>query len=247
MKPTKAIVATDNNPIYYPFWNTVSKFWYKVIGIEPVLVYVGTENPTVMNLSDKYGEIVHFNLRDKKLNFKTSTMAQTIRHFGATRYPDDVCILSDADMLPLNKDYYLNQKEVLDFDDDGVCFYSSDWPEPNRYPMCYIAAKGKNFKEIIGAEYNQFEEEIGKWVSYGHGWDTDEKVSYDKWKNSRFKDNSLFLKRGWRNNIATNRIDRVVIQRLDWNNLDSYIDFHMLRPYTKNRDVLERISSHFGV
>ena len=62
MKPTKAIVATDNNPIYYPFWNTVSKFWYKVIGIEPVLIYVGTETPTVMNLSDKYGEVVHFSI-----------------------------------------------------------------------------------------------------------------------------------------------------------------------------------------
>ena len=246
MKPTKAIIATDNNPIYYPFWNIVSKFWYEVIGIDPVLIYVGNESPSVMNLSEKYGEVVHFNLRDKGLDFKTSTMAQTIRHFGATRYPDDVCILSDADMLPMSKDYFVNQQEVLNFEGD-VCLYSSDWPESNRYPMCYIAAKGSVFEEIIGANYDQFEQEIPKWIAEGYGWDTDEKVFYNKWKNSRFVDSSLFLKRGWKHNIATNRIDRVVLNRLNWSDLDKYIDFHMLRPFAKNKDILPRISAHYGV
>ena len=215
MKPTKVIIATDSNPVYYPFWNTVSKFWSEVIGIEPVLIYVGKESPSILNLSDKYGEIVHFNLRDKNLNFKTSTMAQVIRHFGATLYPNDVCILSDADMLPMSKDYYVNQKEVLNFKGD-ICFYSSDSPAPDRYPMCYIAAKGNVFEEIIGANYHQFEEEIPKWISEGYGWDTDERVFFKKWKKSRFVDSSLFLKRGWTNNIATNRIDRVVLNQLNW-------------------------------
>ena len=60
MKPTKAIIASDNNPIYYPFWNTVSKYWKEVIGIDPVLIFVGKESPSTLGLSDKYGEVVHF-------------------------------------------------------------------------------------------------------------------------------------------------------------------------------------------
>lgn len=247
MKPTKAIVATNNNVMYYPFWNVVSKFWNKVIGIEPVLIFVGKENPNVLNLSDEYGEVFHFNPSDHELSYSTVTMAQVIRHFGATKYPNEICILSDADMLPLKKEYYFNEN-TLNFDDQGVCFYSSDWPAPNRYPMCYIAAKGSVFEEIIGAHYDDFPEVIGKWIECGHGWDTDELIFYDKWKNSKYKDNSLFLKRGWnRANIANNRIDRVFLQNFDPTRLDQYYDYHMERPYFKSKKHINLLCEHYGV
>ena len=245
MRPTKAILAVDNNPIYYPFWNTVSKYWSEIIDIEPVLIYVGKESPSVLNLSEKYGQVHHLNTKD--LQFKTSTMSQVVRHFGATLYPDDVCILSDIDMLPLNKDYFVNQKEVLEFNDDGICFYSSDAPAEKRFPMCYISAKGSVFSEIIKSNYDDFKNEVGKWINYGFGWNTDEMVFYDKWSKSKFTNNSLMLNRGWKNNIASNRIDRVVLGLVDWNRIGEYYDFHMLRPFKNNELILNKINSHFGV
>ena len=113
--------------------------------------------------------------------------------------------------------------------------------------MCYIAAKGRVFEEILQAKYQDFSTSFPQWIERGYGWDTDEKVFYEKWKESRFVDNSLLLKRTWPNGLAKNRIDRVIMNQIDWNNLDKYIDFHMLRPYSQNKEIYKILNNHYGV
>ena len=72
MKIDKVILSTNSNPMYYPFWNIVSKYWSKVINIEPVLFYVGDVSPEVLGLKEEHGKIIHYNTKDKIKSVKTS-------------------------------------------------------------------------------------------------------------------------------------------------------------------------------
>jgi len=247
MKIDKVILSTNDNPMYYPFWNIVSKYWSKVIDIEPVLFYVGDLSPKVLGLKEEYGKIIHYNTKDKAKSVETSNLSQIIRHFGATCFPEETCIISDIDMLPLSKDYYVNQKEVINFKENSICFYSGDWGNRKRFPMCYIAAKGCVFEEIIKSKYEDFEKESVKWMSEGYGWHTDEIVFSKLWNESRFTENSLFLNRGWTHGQANNRIDRDSIYKFDTNQISKYIDFHMMRPIMKNKEVLLKIGEYYEI
>ena len=48
MKIDKVILSTNENPLYYPFWNVASKQWKQEIGIEPILFYIGDTPPDVL-------------------------------------------------------------------------------------------------------------------------------------------------------------------------------------------------------
>ena len=60
MKIDRVILSTNNNPIYYEFWNPLSKLYLDNFGIKPTLIFLGDKNEiSSLKLSDEYGEIIH--------------------------------------------------------------------------------------------------------------------------------------------------------------------------------------------
>ena len=46
MKIDKVLVSADDNPLYLDFWESCSRVWKEKMGLDPVLLYFGRENPT---------------------------------------------------------------------------------------------------------------------------------------------------------------------------------------------------------
>ena len=153
-------------------------------------------------------------------------------------------------MLCLSKEYFLNSVEL--YDNDKLVIYSSDAYLPGNpaypaYPMCYMAALGSKFKEIVGGDLDNFSEEVPKWMAHGHNWFTDEKVFYSKLKERQKEENDLvLLRRGFNNGnhpIFIRRIDRGNNCEVNENLLKEnfYVDFHMPRPYKKYKSTIDHI------
>jgi hypothetical protein len=158
-------------------------------------------------------------------------------------YKDSVCLTSDIDMLPLNKEYFNNIAN--DFDSDSMVIISADaYPNQNRYPLCYNAAKGSTFDEILSLDVN-FEEYCNRLLKYKWGWGTDELYFGLKVSEFEFKDRIILLNRGWGRGIADRRINRV-IWGYDVEILKSgyYIDSHLLRPYSEYKVIIDQLVSH---
>jgi len=113
-----------------------------------------------------------------------------------------------------------------------------------------MASKGKNFKQIIGGNLNNFTDVLPSWMSMGFGWHTDEKaffIKLKKWEKQIAKNKKIItLKRGFQINsspIGIRRIDRATAsnynEKLLLNNF--YIDYHMPRPYDKNKQIIDNI------
>jgi len=243
MKIDRVIVSSNPNEEYINFWESVSKAWVKIVGIRPTLFVISNFD---LGLSTEYGDVYY-----QAPNHKISTVPQSqiVRFFAATKFPNEVCLLSDLDMMPLQANYFTKSVEGLP--NDKIVFYSSDAytcgnPAYPAFPMCYIAALGSTFEDIVGSDINSFVGDVEGWMDKSYGWYTDEKVFYEKWSDWEKKlDNSIFLKRGFNAGVAETikRIDRSEKSHHDEKLLKNgfYIDYHMPRPYNKHKAIIDKI------
>lgn len=209
MKPI-ALITSDSNPNYTEFSTIVTEFWDK-LGFEPVYLKIGEDYPPIEGVS-------------------TALQAQILRLYAPTKYKDRIVLLSDIDMLPLNKNYFISN---LPEEEDQFSIYSSDAYANGRYPMCYIASKGDNYSIFKNDNNESWDSFVLRLNSLGHGWDTDELYMSEVLNSKQV--NLKKLNRGWNNGIASRRFDRVY-----WNpNLSEYIDAHCPRPYSKFKSVID--------
>jgi hypothetical protein len=230
----RAIVSTDNNPLYYEFWPLVAKGW-KNLKIEPTLALIGD-----VKLNYSCGTIVTLpTIPDISSGF----IAQVIRFIIPCLFPDEISIIADIDMLPLSRNYF--STNINRYADDDILVFSADaYKTEVRYPMCYIVAKGKYFQEIIGlknTDLASIQSFIKDLYALNLNWDTDELFFAKKLHESALFNKVIFLKRGGWNPYARKRIDRSSWQYSRVNLFfDKYIDAHCLRPL---HDHMQQLSS----
>jgi len=228
------ILAKDDNPLYDGFWEINSEICVKILGITPVLFYISDEDSDFYR--DKYGIVKKIKSVE---SIDTGFQSQIVRMYGCKYFPEDVCITSDLDMLMINRGYFIDQ--VKDFSQDSFVIYTSDAyrkTKPNRYPICYNAAKGKHYNYILNCDV-EFEEYAHRLHNFLGNWHCDELYFTKQLDASNFP-NIKKLKRGWnrRKNMANRRIDR---KAWSWQENTPYIDCHCLRPYTKYKHQLDQL------
>jgi hypothetical protein len=225
------IVSSDNNPTYLDFWDITKKMWCDLVGIKPVLLKISDKD----NYTDNGDNIV---IEVKAIeNINTGLQSQIIRLFCSKYFENKNILISDIDMIPLNKSYFINS--VSKYDDDSTIIYSSDAYGGHRYPMCYVLSNSETFNKIFELDNHPNFESFANYLieNENNGWNTDE--LYLTKKINEYNKNIIKLNRGWNNGRANNRIDRVF-----WNyNINElknkiYIDSHLLRPYSRYKNEI---------
>ena len=239
----RAIVATDSNKEYYQFWPIVARRW-RQWGITPTLAVISHKK---LDIDESLGDVRYIAPVE---GVPTSHQAQIVRLFLAAHFETETCLISDIDMLPLQKKYFTEPIKTIE--NDKFVVYSADAYLPGNpaypaYPMCYLLAQGKIFKNIIDGNLDNFDVRVKQWLEHGFGWHTDERVFYQKlkeWETNTKK--AIFLRRGF--NMSN---DPISIQRIDRGNgcahrddliiKGFYIDFHMPRPYSQHNTLIDKI------
>ncbi len=231
MKPL-VIFSSDNNPDYYQFAPIVTEFW-QTCGFDTFYGLVGSE---------EFPEIP---------NVRSSLQSQILRMYVTKLFPDRVILITDIDILPLNKEYFLSN---LAKNYDEISIYSSDayindkFPiVGTRYPMCYFSSYGKTFSSIALDDENEtWEEFVIRLNSLNFGWNTDELYISEKINLSNFK--KIYHNRGF-NTPPSPGLDKPgqTIGRLDRNywcveNVN-YIDAHCPRPYSNYKESIDSLKS----
>ena len=243
-KLDRVILATDANPNYIQFWPAVAKAWTELIGVRPTLALIASQD---VPIDESLGDVIRF---EPIPNIPTSLQAQVIRLLLPAYFENDVCIISDIDMIPLNKDYFLKGIEGIPHD-HFVVYRDIAYPAAcKRYAICYNAAKGHVYKEIFNInKLSDIPSIIKLWHSYELGWDTDELLLYKylkKWP--KFNTHCTLL--GQRGDIKPQqRVDRIrwgCNKQLLASNY--YIDMHCPRPYQdykKDIDLILQYAYHY--
>jgi hypothetical protein len=228
MKIDYVLVGSNDNPLYLDFWPVISKVWKTIFNITPVLGYITKEKEEIIH--DEYGIIIKFNNIE---GYDDGLLSQLVRLY-LPKYLNGNCIISDIDMIPLSKNYFINSLE--EFSDSDFIVLSSHHPQTvntNQYPMCYIAGNDTTFKKLFNLDDD--------WITFinkipNFGWYTDQIHVFNVINQS----NTINIK--FPNRVGgfyENRIDRGN-WRYDINLLKNgfYIDCHSLRPYNDYKNQI---------
>jgi hypothetical protein len=218
------------------------------MGITPIFVFVGDEDKVI----DRGKYIIR---KIKKVNnHDEGFQSQICRLFIPKHYPNETLITSDIDMFPIDKDYFT--KTTTPYNENSLVIFTSNAYEndgstlnnKNKYPICYNAAMGKTFSEILDLNCN-FEEFCDRLWQNHPKWDSDE--TYLAQVVNRFHDQKRIIKlrREFYNSYAEGRIDRGnwSYTQFDFRHKE-YKDSHCLRPYKRYRkeinELIKNIYNH---
>jgi hypothetical protein len=254
MKIDRVILVTNNNPLYYDFWNNLSYTYKEKFGITPTLIFFGEEDELKnANLSTEYGEI----LIEKKIS-NISEWQYTWALFYFTKfYPSETCIIMGIDQIPLGTYFFKETINLIDENnyimliDDQYKFenkYPKKWDEGGFSPSAYHIAKGQTFCDIYKFE-ESFELEIKKINSlnlktmWGDKWGTDE--AYSCKILSSFEDKSRISSLSLASTFLNRRIDchrhNEVSYDISKLNSNFFIECHACRPYNHHKTYLDNL------
>lgn len=242
MKPDLVIHSSDSNPFYLDFWPLVSRVWKERFNIEPLLVFIGEDD---VPISETYGRVIRMKpIPDVPLYLQ----CQWIRFWIPSQFPDKVCLLSDIDMFPISKRYFVRQ--IAHIPDSKYVHLN---PTHQFIPVCYHVAKGSTFKQVLGLE-DSWEDSIRNLcaMNMGHDcsiddpsnpilknkiqWGADEE--YTTRKIREYPDPSVFVFVDRKHR----RLDRSCWR---WNSIeietDEYADAHSIRPYSAHSEEIDRL------
>lgn len=238
MKIDSVILSCNENPLYLDFWNPVSRVWKERFDIEPVLLFFGDKNKH--NLSEDHGRIISF---PTSTRFPEYLQTLWIRYWYPTQEPEKVWMISDIDMIPISKNYFINQIKNVD-PMAYVHLYSNVVP----IPSCYHVARGSLFQRFLDLP-NNFDLSLEKLMRLSQGrshmgmdhWGIDEHYAHIHIQ-KYFNSHQEFFKMFTRNDMST-RIDRSrwLYDKNKLENEDYYIDSHSIRPYLDHKKDIDEI------
>lgn len=181
MKLTTVIGSTNLNAQYYMFVPKQILFW-KHFGIKFIAAVVGKSIPD--ELKEYYDNIILWN---RNLNINTAFVGQNLRIYitALINLPDDEMIMiTDMDMLPMNDKYYKDGLE--NFKKDDFIYYRN--VDRDQIYMCYNAAHPQTWGKIFSIQNeNDIEKRINDTYNSqysgipGHdGWFIDQQIMYQK-------------------------------------------------------------------
>ena len=274
----RVIFCLTNNETYIDFWNYISKVYKEKYNTTPTLFFSGTETDlnnliSSNRLSKEYGEIYH--LPRVEGVFYVDDLDWTCTwglFYGSSLFPDDICMLSGIDQIPLNNYLfeYLDKHDYRDF--YNIMWsdaYGDNFASGKVYPSSHHIAKGKYFKQLYNIE-DKWEDELKKvfnskdkiTFSYLYNknnlWGLDE--LYSSHIINEYLQNNLDSNVKLHKNIFTHysmtRLNRNDLNRYNLQDLlrlvkeQKFTEFHAQRPFLLNKNmnfVYNNICGHSNI
>ena len=238
MKIDLAIHSSDSNPLYLDFWPLVSKVWKLKFNITPVLMYIDENHDIAIDTT--YGIVLKY----KPIpDIPKYLQCLWVRYWIPSQYPDKISIISDIDMFPISRNYFVNS--ILELPDSKYVHLN---PIFHNFPSCYHVALGSNFSKVLEladtweASIREVFESNAYACSHNIGGETMEKWGLDEAyateKLHAYSDQSIFVFIG----RVHGRLDRSswIYSESEFND-DAYGDSHSIRPYLDHKKEIDEV------
>jgi hypothetical protein len=182
MRLSLVIASVNNNPDYYMFIPKQILFWKKM-DIMFLAIFVGDKIPDIL---DEYKDNIFLWTNNSDLH--SAYVAQNIRMYIPAIIklpPDEMCMITDMDMLPVKDTYYKTGLEK--YNQDNFIYYREiDFPNKQIY-MCYNAAHPSVWAKVfnitnsmdICARINENYQSTYNGIPEETGWFIDQEIMYN--------------------------------------------------------------------
>lgn len=249
MKIDFILTSGNLNDHYLQLFPLIHQVWKKRFNLDCYLILISETIP------DYLEELKDFIIIFKPLdNINTTYIAQVIRLLYPCLFPEKTILISDLDIIPVNKNYFIKPIEFLH--NDTFVTYTDRYKKQEMYAICYNVGKGKIFGDIFQIDIDKrnvlgITNKLTEWYNVKYdgkknciGWYTDQKElfkHFEKYNGKKIvlKDKDIGYKR--LNNRARDK--EYIIKNFDkiLNNIESYSDIHCIKPYSKTKGILKKI------
>lgn len=240
----RILFCLSDNPYYADYWEFTSKVWRNKFGAKPTLLFYG--NPSKVSINEKCGEVIYLPFVDEVSVDKNRDWACTWGLFyGATLFPEEVCMTSGIDQIPLS-DRFLQEISSYDYEKDYVVGFADAYGHnPATFPSSHHVAKGRIYKKALSID-DDWETEVkkvfrnrNKYSNLLSGfWGLDEAYSSEL----LFQYPNLVRKLNMKD-FASRRVDRSGDLTINTSKLvkGEYSEIHGPRPFSQYKKYLDII------
>lgn len=166
MKLGAVVSAVNENPHYMSFVPQFLRAWTTLFPtVEIIVVVIADEMPVAFKPYEKYLRLFPVS----STGVSTVLAAQCIRLlWPRVVSTTDAVLITDIDMLPLQRDYYT--APIRDISDDTVVVYRHGLPD--ELYMCYVAATPTVWRGMFGDEPHL--DIIKRWYDDANVWNKDQ-------------------------------------------------------------------------
>ena len=201
------LTACNNNPKYLNLYPYVYQVWKKKFNLDCYLILIDDKIPEVLNEYKDY--IVLFKPIE---NINTAYIAQTIRILYPCLFEDKNILITDVDILPISKKYFIDS--IIPYDNNNFICYTQREQKRKMIPICYNLANSRIWKEIFNINsINDVKQALINWydgnytgIKNSQGWFTDQKKLFEKVYNWGKSDTNLIILQD--KNIGYKRLDK---------------------------------------
>ena len=262
MKISTVLTAVNNEILYIDFIPNFIKHWsYLFPDINIKIILIGEKIPEEYIIYQD--NIVLFNSIP---NIPSAFQAMCIRNlYPALLKSDGGIIITDIDMMPMNRKYY--EQSIKNFDNDKFIVYRDVLIDINEYPMCYNIATSIIWSKIFNIKnIENLIETMNIWYEISnykidnpylkgiHNFD--QKILFTKLQEFNNETNNLIVLNDEICNYR--RLDRLntynknhsfVYDLININDLEleldiknlTYHDYHSLRPYKEYKIINDKV------
>ncbi|ADO67288.1 hypothetical protein crov255 [Cafeteria roenbergensis virus] len=245
MKIDFVLTAGNLNDHYLNLYPLIFKVWKERFNLNCYLILIAHKIP------DYLVSFKDFIILFKPLeNINDIYIAQVIRILYPALYPDKTVLITDLDILPGKKDYFLKPIESLH--EDTFVTYTDRYSKQEMYAICYNVGKGLSFQKMFNIKnINDIILKLKEWYNIEYtgkkncpGWYTDQKQLYINFK--KYQGNKVVLqdkKIGYNRLNNRARDKEYIIKNFTeiMNNLGNYSDIHCIKPFHKTKGILNKI------
>jgi hypothetical protein len=151
MKLNRIVLSVNNNPTYYTNLPLVYAA-YKRFFPEAKISLAVVRDKNDVSLPQR---LQHYcdtmSVYDIVAGVCTQNLAKLARFFEATKFTNDICMVNDVDLIPLQREYYIEkfkkrkQHELLCVGHN--LYYNT--PHHGKFPISYMTAEGIVFKQFM--------------------------------------------------------------------------------------------------
>jgi len=246
----RVIFTLTANPLYVPYWNLISRVWHTKFGVTPTLIFNGDQiELDSCGLSIAHGEIVRLdNIPEVTLNRQRDWSCTWSLFYGASLFPNEVCMLSGIDQMPLGGMFF---DAVRGLPDNAYAVGFGDAYGGTYYPSSHHVAKGSRYKEIFAIDAD-WKTEVVKVFATRPQWPSIDPA--DAWGLDEVYSSALLQKHGdftplpifwntWQPTrlVRESAITNEVLAEITGNRKS---EWHMPRPFSRvNPDTLAKIET----
>lgn len=196
---SRIITSCDENPNYLQFWPLISYVWKKKFGLTVTLGFLTNRlyDDELVRKMQKYGDVVIFPILECDLG----NQAKVIRMYLASIFENDINLIVDIDLAPLNLDNYITELNNYNYSikSDFLISYGAnaylESKESGKFPMNFLLGNGKTFMKVVNPENTSFSDLVlKKWSDNAQGLAAEPVLDYKECisqPHSVFSDESL--------------------------------------------------------